>query len=740
VALVTVVLAATLVGSALLAGPGSPGIEVRDNTTIVPYQGKVAFSPTRVGVPRSKTFTVTNTGGAPLLVSEAITVPSGFTLMASFPGVPDDLLPNNIPAFTLAPGASATFTVALNAASAGGHTGTVSFQTNVTGMNPFTFTFSSGRVEPPPGVRYTDDADGGFAATPGWTPGYTEIGASGLTPYQGTLTYAPPGTGSESATWTFTGLEPGQYRVSATWVGYSWAAPDAPFTILDGTRTLGTVQVDQTADAQGFFDGGANWQDLGTFTLFGSTLQVQLTDNASGYLDADGVRIERVGYPGAIVDDADPSFSTTGNWTAGYTEPGKTNYQVTMTYTDVTPTPGTPTATATWTFAVTPGFYRVLAGYQGYAGSATNAPFSIYDGTTLKSTVSVNLRNTPTDVTDVAVGWRHLGFVTITSTSLSVTLTNDANSWVFADGMRIERCNVPTTPSVADTIRLLEQATWGPTPALIDHVQAAGFDAWLTAQFAATPTSYPTLPLYSTTDNIAHNNTTSCYGDPTVTGNPARTACLRDHYQMYPLQNIFFTNAMYGDDQLRQRVAWTLHKIWVTSGVTLRQSAWMAPYLQICSDEAFGNYRTLMYKMTLNPGMGKYLSMAGSSKAHPNENYPRELMQLFTIGLNELNPNGSNKMLDGNPIATYDQSRVDQFTRVFTGWNFAPAPQSGVPNYIDPMRLNGAATENPVNHNFTQKTLLRMFVQRRFPRDPNSSHATDITDTHSEPTDFRATG
>jgi hypothetical protein len=110
--------------------------------------------------------------------------------------------------------------------------------------------------------------------------------------------------------------------------------------------------------------------------------------------------------------------------------------------------------------------------------------------------------------------------------------------------------------------------------------------------------------------------------------------------------------------------------------------------------------------------MGNYLNMAGSLKTAPNENYPRELMQLFSIGLFELNPDGSLKMDgSGNPIPTYDQNLVNNMTRVFTGWNFAPAVASGVPDYIDPMRLGGAATENPTNHDFTAKTLLRGHVQ-----------------------------
>jgi uncharacterized protein (DUF1800 family) len=362
---------------------------------------------------------------------------------------------------------------------------------------------------------------------------------------------------------------------------------------------------------------------------------------------------------------------------------------------------------------VAPGRYRVMAAYNGYSFAASNAPFSVFDGSTnlTPNSVRVNQRVRPTDLHDAGVGWKDLGFFTVTSTSLAVQLTDDANGWVTADAVRVERVDTPTTPSRADTIRFLEQATWGPTQGLITTVQNLGFDAWLTQQATATASTYPTLPLYNTNQNVAHNNTTSCYGDPTVAGNPAAVACKRDHYSMYPLQTRLFTNALYGGDQVRQRMAWALHKIWVTSGVDVTQPAWMSPYLRILSTNALGNYRTLMYQVTLNAAMGRYLSMNGSTKANPNENYPRELMQLFTIGLVELNPDGSQKTNSNGPIATYSQTLVNNMTKVFTGWKFAPAHAAGIPNYLDPMRLNGAATESPVNHSFVAKNLLRRFVQ-----------------------------
>jgi uncharacterized protein (DUF1800 family) len=732
---------AVLIGAGLVAQTGgTPDIQVLNGSTPVPVNGTVSFGTARAGVANSKTFTVTNTGTANLLVSEAIATPRGFTLMASFPGVPNALLPNNTPAYTIAPNATATFTVALNSATAGNFSGSLSLATNVANKNPYVFKVT-GKVLPPPSVRYVDDVDAGFTSTSNFTQGLTTAGDSGRGPFQSSLTWADAGTGTQTATWRFTGLEPGQYKVSATWPGYSKlggaaVATNTPFTISDGTTPVGNVPVNQQVDSSGNNDGGSVWQDLGVFFITSSTLTVSLSDNANGIVLADGVRMERVGYPGAIVDDAGPGFSTpSGMW---FSLAISTDFQGGRRTSWPTTTPGTPTAVAQWTFTVTPGTYRVLAGYDGDTWSATNAPYSIFDNATNLTTtpIRVNQSVAPTNLVDTRPGWKDLGFFQVSSTSLIVQLSNDANGWVNADAVRIERVNVPTVWSTADTVRFLEQATWGPTPALITQVQGVGFPTWLSQQFdPSIESSYPTLPLYNTNSNVANNNTTSCYGDPTVAGNPARSACTRDHYSQYPNQNRFFVNALYGQDQLRQRMAWTLHKIWVISGVQVTQSAWVAPYLQILSGNAFGNYRDLMFKITLNPGMGNYLSMAGSRKAGtnsaPNENYPREVMQLFTIGLNELNPDGSLKLDgNGNPIPTYDQTLIDNMSKVFTGWNFAPRLAAGIPNYIDPMRLNGAATENPLYHDFSAKHLLRGYVQPAITGTTNTTGATGVANAY----------
>jgi uncharacterized protein (DUF1800 family) len=711
-------LATAALGGNLLA-QAAPDITV-SNGGNVPLGGTVVYGLTRTGTANTITFTITNSGSAPLVVGENISIVAasgpkagnptatcGFTLMQNItgdlanppdpnnPGVPDTFLGSES-AYTIAPGDTTIFAVALNSATSGDFSAVVSIDTNISGKNPFTFTVTGVSLEPP-AVRYSDDNDATFSATSGFTAGFSQAGNSGTIPFNLTLNTAPAGTGENSATWTFSGLDPGQYRVSATWPGYSFAANDTPYTISDGSNAVATIPVDQTQDSAGFADAASNWQDLGTFTITSGTLKVQVTDSASGTVLADAVRMERVGFPGALLDDLSPQFSTTGTWTQVF-DTTQMDLQTSRTIATVTKA-GDPTATASWTFSVTPGTYRVVAGYHGYSGYATDAPFSVFDNTTNLTPTPVRVDQTVTPVANmVGIGFRDIGVFNITSSTLVVQLGNNATtgSTVNADAVLIERADTPTTVTQPDAIRFLEQATWGPTPFQINQVQSLGINAYLQAQFTATPSTYPTLPPYSTNNNSSvtvsgttHGNTLySCHSDGSTNGNNFRTACTRDNYSMYPLQTQFFTNAIYSDaDQTRQRMAWALHKIWVISfgnGGEINQASWMAPYLQILTaaedglgNGTFGNYRNLMYNITLNAGMGHYLNMAGSRKASgstiPNENYPREIMQLFTIGLFELNPDGSQKM-DNNsqPIATYTNDKITEMARVFTGWNLSP--------------------------------------------------------------------
>ena len=267
-----------------------------------------------------------------------------------------------------------------------------------------------------------------------------------------------------------------------------------------------------------------------------------------------------------------------------------------------------------------------------------------------------------------------------------------------------------------DTVRFLEQSTFGPTSQSISRVQNIGFEAFLNEQVAAPLLDYPDLPFWPQT------RPATCTGD-----------CQRDNYTLYQLQRHLYSNALFGQDQLRQRMAVGLSEILVTSAVDVPLPSWMRSYQQLLYRSAFGNFRQLLYDVTLHPTMGRFLDMLNSRcqaltppnvnicrnglSSQPNENYAREVLQLFSIGTFLLNQDGT-RVLDsnGNPISTYDQKTVEEFARVFTGWVLAPAlpapVESGattVPNYRDPMVVHKDSQAREDYHDRGPKTLLNGF-------------------------------
>ena len=274
--------------------------------------------------------------------------------------------------------------------------------------------------------------------------------------------------------------------------------------------------------------------------------------------------------------------------------------------------------------------------------------------------------------------------------------------------------NNPSFPSDQDLQRFLEQSSWGskgdgPDPqdnTDFLHLRQIGIQAYLNEQFTTSPvfsdvqSDYPLTALYPINQPV-----------------PCDANCVRDNYTLYPLQKQFFTNALTQPDQLRQRVAFALHQLIVVSGRDLNnnEASWFAPYLQTIDRNAFGNFRTLLYEITLNPGMGEYLNMRGNSVVNrtnptPNENYAREIMQLFSIGVDTLNQDGT-PVLDaqGNRVPSYDQATITNLARVFTGWDLAAntvtninGVNTSVTNYLDPMIPNA----NTGRYDIAQKTLL----------------------------------
>ncbi|MEO6436387.1 MAG: DUF1800 family protein, partial [Tepidisphaeraceae bacterium] len=157
--------------------------------------------------------------------------------------------------------------------------------------------------------------------------------------------------------------------------------------------------------------------------------------------------------------------------------------------------------------------------------------------------------------------------------------------------------------------------------------------------------------------------------------------------------------SLIGPDQFRQRVAFALDEILVVSraaGILTAEYRGLANYYDLLMQQAFGNYRTLLEDVTLNPIMGVYLDMRGNVQENfttgriPNENYAREILQLFSVGVNQLHPDGSLKLNGfGLPIGTYDQNVVVGFSRVFTGWDWhyegSVPPTNVTVDYLNPM-------------------------------------------------------
>jgi len=261
--------------------------------------------------------------------------------------------------------------------------------------------------------------------------------------------------------------------------------------------------------------------------------------------------------------------------------------------------------------------------------------------------------------------------------SVAVTVVNPAPGVNNSTTSALTQVTTVTVETVSAAVRFLEQSTFGPTPALVTQVQQTGFPEFLTGQFAASGSTYP---------------------------DPASTVT-----SLLPTQQVFFTNALNNPDQLRQRVALALSEMWVTSGFTVPPQG-MAPYMRLLLQDAFVNYRTLMNDVSLSPAMGLYLNMVNNdnppSGQHANENYARELMQLFTLGLDQLNEDGTLQLdSGGNPIPTYTQANVEAFALAYTGWTYPTQTGMTLAKH-NPAYWIGPMVPFETNHNMTAKVLL----------------------------------
>jgi uncharacterized protein (DUF1800 family) len=200
-----------------------------------------------------------------------------------------------------------------------------------------------------------------------------------------------------------------------------------------------------------------------------------------------------------------------------------------------------------------------------------------------------------------------------------------------------------TAVSYDTAARFTMQAAFGPNPTLVAHIQNIGLSAFLTEQFAQAPSVYPPTGSFEDSSRIQ-----------------------------------FTINALSGNDLLRQRVAFALEEIFAASLFEGNSGMTGVPWQEMMEKDAFGNFRDLMTDVTLNPTMGMWLDLANNwaptnPNVHPNQNYARELLQLFTIGTVMLNDDGST-VVDGsgNPVESFDDATVLDMSRALTGWALTP--------------------------------------------------------------------
>jgi uncharacterized protein (DUF1800 family) len=144
--------------------------------------------------------------------------------------------------------------------------------------------------------------------------------------------------------------------------------------------------------------------------------------------------------------------------------------------------------------------------------------------------------------------------------------------------------------------------------------------------------------------------------------------CWRDYYSAEPLVRDFYRNAVGGSDQLRQRVALALQQILVVSDREVSGTYGLRRYQQLFLDLAFDNYREVLRRVALSPVMGDYLDHANNDPTAPNENFARELLQLFSLGTCLLQPDGS--LQTGTCQPTYDNATVRAYAYALTGWTY----------------------------------------------------------------------
>lgn len=305
-----------------------------------------------------------------------------------------------------------------------------------------------------------------------------------------------------------------------------------------------------------------------------------------------------------------------------------------------------------------------------------------------------------------------------------------------------------------EAYRFLQQASFGPTPDQAAHLSSVGYLPWIDAQFKA--------PVSST-----HLATT----------NASASALQRSAAMADDIARSWWTHAVRDDaSQLRHRVAFALSEIFVVSTVSLDKGAMVASYLDMLTARADGSYRDLLEAVALHPAMGTYLSHLANVKEDgkgrvPDENFAREVMQLFSIGLHELEDNGQPRLVNGKFVETYTAADIKGLARVFTGFSwYRPPGKEGLAWWVcywrgadcrdadqfilpmssypeahataakqflgvtipaqstpDPRASLKIALDTLANHHNTAPFISRQLIQRLVTSNPSNAYVADVT-------------
>ncbi len=425
----------------------------------------------------------------------------------------------------------------------------------------------------------------------------------------------------------------------------NWQSPSITSTTVyvnnPGSTNSNTlvIPVSGTGGSSGSGGGGSGG---GTSAPVVSPAAISVTLGATQQFTAAGATAWSA-FPGTI--------TSAGLYTAPSTMPGSSAVTVTASN-----SAGSSTAKVTLVSNIPPTLSSV---------SPTQFPLGIFSATlsgtgfTAQSVAQLGGTNLATGFVN-ATTLNVSGFASVTG-PVNLTVSNGS---LTSAAIQVQVGNPLSVVSAAAARRFLEQGAFGPTPSDAAHVQAVGFQGWLNEQFAM-----PVLAPYVATSSS--------------------NGLLRQQ---------FLTNAVMNADQLRQRVAFALSQIFVVSENKLIWDPQVAPFENILLNDAFANYRKIMADVTLDSSMGYFLDMGNNAKANPaigavaNENYAREIMQLFSMGTTLLNPDGTIQLDQNNvPAAAYNQFNITELARVLTGWTYpGPYTWNSYNHQTGPMFSNAA--------------------------------------------------